>query len=205
MALTHERQRTVIQPYVHNAIQFDVLALQGIQQLRWGPLTGFFVLVSAWWVKGPLFIAVGALRDLSLRRWLPLTAACAGASLALASLISTLLKELVERPRPAFTDGAGGIVPAVPTPDSHSFPSGHTTTAVATAVAVSILHPRLKWPLLAIAGLVGLSRAYLGVHFVIDVLAGALVGTAVGLLVGLCARAFVRQLRRRRAEAAASA
>jgi undecaprenyl-diphosphatase len=186
---------------VNHMVQLDVLALESMQRLRWGPLTAVLVIASAWWVKGPVFVAVGAYRDVSQRRWLPLTAACAALSLALASVLSGLLKGLVDRPRPALTDGA--IAPAVPTPDSPSFPSGHTTTAFATAVAVSVLHPRLRVPLLILAGVVGLSRAYLGVHFWVDVAAGALLGTLVGLVAGFAARALLRALQARRAEARA--
>jgi undecaprenyl-diphosphatase len=188
--------------FVNHMMQLDVLALEQIEGLRWGPATALFVLASAWWVKGPLFVAIAALRDVTHRRWLPLTAACAAASLLLASLLSDLLKQLVERPRPELTDGS--IDPAVATPDSPSFPSGHTTTAFAAAVAVSVLQPRLRAPLMAVAALVGVSRAYLGVHFLIDVMAGAALGTAVGLGVGLAARALARHLARRRPEPAAA-
>ena len=36
--------------------------------LRWSPATGFFVLVSAWWVKGPLFVAAALGRDVAQDR-----------------------------------------------------------------------------------------------------------------------------------------
>jgi undecaprenyl-diphosphatase len=193
--------------YVSDVIQLDVLALEMAQALRWEPLTAFFVLVSAWWVKGPLFIAVGAMRDVTQRRLLPLTALTAATSLLFADLMATLLKGLVERPRPEHT--ASSIDPAVATPTDPSFPSGHTTTAFACAVAVSVLHPKWRVPMIGLAVLVGISRAYLGVHFPIDVMAGAVVGTMVGLLTGLAARAALVQWRRRRslrsAKAAAAA
>jgi undecaprenyl-diphosphatase len=181
---------------VNDLIHLDVLALESAQGLRWEPLTAFFVLVSAWWVKGPLFIAIGAVRDVSLRRLLPFTALATGVSLLLADLAATVLKDLVERPRPELT--ASSIDPAVATPADPSFPSGHTTTAFACAVAVSVLHPKLRVPMMGVAALVGVSRAYLGVHFPVDVLAGAVVGTTVGLVTGFAARAALREWRRRR-------
>ncbi|MGH2994531.1 MAG: phosphatase PAP2 family protein [Solirubrobacterales bacterium] len=185
--------------FTHQIFQLDLRALESIQSVRWAPITPFFVLVSAWWVKGPILVALAAARDIGQRRRLPLAAACGAVSLALASLASGLLKELIDRSRPAVADDS--IAPVVATPDSPSFPSGHTTTAFAAAVAISIVQPRLRLPMLAIAGLVGISRAYLGVHFVIDVVAGALLGAALGAGIGLGARALIRQLQRRDAVA----
>ena len=123
-------------------IELDVLALDSIGGARWGPLTAFFVVASAWWVKGPLFLLIGGLSDVRARRRLPGTALCAAASLALATLVSTLLKDLFDRTRPPLADPS--VVPLVTTPDSPSFPSGHALTAFAAAVAVGALHPRLR-------------------------------------------------------------
>jgi membrane-associated phospholipid phosphatase len=145
-----------------------------VEDVRWGPLTAVFVVLSAWWVKSLVFIGAGAVDDLRRRvlRAAPLIAIAFG----LSSLVSTVVKALVDRPRPTFD-------PLVDLPASASFPSGHATTAFAAAVACAVLIPRLKWPALTLATLVAVSRVYLGVHYVFDVVAGALLGTAVGLAV----------------------
>lgn len=66
----------------------------------------------------------------------------------------------------------------------HSFPSGHTTTAFATATALSLSYN--KWyvtvPAYAYASLVGYSRMRLGMHFPADVLGGMVIGIGAGLL-----------------------
>jgi undecaprenyl-diphosphatase len=160
-------------------ISGDRLLLEAVEGLRWGPLTVMFVLLSAWWMKGVAFVAVGAVGDIRAKRPLPLATLIAALSVGIGSLVVALLKESIDRARPEYADPT--IDAAVATPGSPSFPSGHTATAFAGAAVVGAFYPRLRWPLYALAGLVGLSRIYLGVHFALDVAAGAILGVAIGL------------------------
>jgi undecaprenyl-diphosphatase len=166
--------------------------------LRWEPLTLLLVITSAWWVKGPLIVCAGGLADVRSRRLLPLAAGSAGTAALLGAALAATLKDVFERLRPPVADPT--VTALVATPHGYSFPSGHATTAFAAAAAVGMLHPRLRWPLLGLAAMVGFSRVYLGVHYGLDVLAGAVLGTVVGV-----ASAFVMcRLLRRRAERAAT-
>ena len=64
------------------------------------------------------------------------------------------------------------------------FPSGHTATSFAMAVILYRELPK-KYGIcfLVLAGLIALSRLYLGVHYPTDVLAGAISGTLIALAV----------------------
>ncbi|MFL6224430.1 MAG: bifunctional DedA family/phosphatase PAP2 family protein [Actinomycetes bacterium] len=127
----------------------------------------------------PLILAVGVGWWLRRRTWRPLVllaVAYAGADLAF-----NAVKQLVGRPRPP----AAILLKPVAGP---SFPSGHATQAVAVygmlAALAATASPRWSrkvtaWALaVVIAGLVGLSRLYLGAHWLTDVLAGFALGAA---------------------------
>jgi undecaprenyl-diphosphatase len=85
--------------------------------------------------------------------------------------------------------------PLVNVPESGSFPSGHAATSFAAATILSFAFPRLAPFLLVLAAAVGFSRVYVGVHYPLDIVGGALLGVAIA--------AAVRYLVRRRASAVA--
>jgi undecaprenyl-diphosphatase len=147
------------------------------QDLHWGPANWCFVHLADWWVKSLLVIAIGFAADLASRRLFPLAAVLAGISYLVATLLADVLKAATDRPRPSVADPA--IHPLVAVPGSSSLPSGHAAGAVAAALAVGLVHPRLRWPLLLLAALIALSRVWLGVHYLTDVIAGAALGCVV--------------------------
>jgi undecaprenyl-diphosphatase len=105
-----------------------------------------------------------------------------GATLLVAGVISSSLKVIVQRERPFIT--YPDIIYQKTEVGSHSFPSGHTNFAFATATSLTLAFP--KWyvivPAYSYAAAVGYSRMYLGVHYPSDVLAGALIGSGSALL-----------------------
>jgi len=64
-------------------------------------------------------------------------------------------------------------------PDQFSFPSGHTITAFAVALSLSLAYPDMAAGLLFCAVSVAISRILLGMHFLSDVLAGATIGATL--------------------------
>lgn len=65
-------------------------------------------------------------------------------------------------------------------PDQFSFPSGHTITAFAAALPVAAYYPDAAPALWFAAASIAISRILLGMHFLSDVVAGALVGALLG-------------------------
>jgi len=87
------------------------------------------------------------------------------------------LKPLVARPRP-FLPGEDAVLPVLRTGD-YSFPSGHASASFAAAIALSGWRRwgRILFPLLAAC--IAFSRLYFYLHYLGDVLAGALLWTAL--------------------------
>ncbi len=179
----------MLELFTHPLLNADHELVEAVAVLRWGPLTALFVLLSAWWVKGPVYIVAGVLRDLR-RGDIPLTGLTVFAAVFLSSACSTVLKELFDRDRPPLADP--DFEAAVGVPGSASFPSGHATTAFAAAAALALLVPSARRPALLLACGVALSRVYLGVHYALDVVAGAALGVAVAFLVVSCTRRLLR-------------
>jgi undecaprenyl-diphosphatase len=108
-------------------------------------------------------------------------AAYTAAAILLNTASTTLLKNVVKRDRPYNT--YTGIYPDQLETD-YAFPSGHTSTAFATATSLALTTK--KWyvtvPAFAWSAGVGYSRIYMGQHYPSDVIMGALVGSGSALI-----------------------
>jgi undecaprenyl-diphosphatase len=104
----------------------------------------------------------------------------AGLSSVLSILLFIWVKRFTGRRRPCQIEPHcwATLLP----PDQFSFPSGHTMTAFAVAIPLSMFYPTLTIGLLFCALSIAMSRILLGMHFLSDVVAGALIGTGLGYL-----------------------
>jgi len=153
-------------------VLLEILTAPGLSWFRFAVFLPVLVLLARrrlWWTAGWLVTAV-----------------------VLIAPLNTLLKDLFGRVRPDFAQGGARY-------ESLSFPSGHSS-GIATLVTVALV---LAWPLLArrarhwalAAGVVlvlvvGLTRMWLGVHFLSDVVGGWSLGVAWSLLTALIFGAF---------------
>ena len=169
------------------------------------------VRTDAWVFVAKVFSAVGSFVGLAIlslllafflrvRGWQWALALAPLVSLLVATLASTGAKALFGRDRPPVTVHAATVTSA-------AFPSGHATDAAACLLAGSFVlalsvavrrRGQLLWLLAGLvgAGLVGLSRLILAVHWLSDVVAGWALGTAIAIMVVVASWYWVTTARR---------
>jgi membrane-associated phospholipid phosphatase len=103
-------------------------------------------------------------------------------AVALPGLFVTIVKRLIGRLRPSEA-GPFVYVPWSWSPAYASMPSGHATTAVASAIAIGALWPKARIVMWIYAALILASRVVIQAHFVSDVLAAGFVGGFGAVLV----------------------
>jgi undecaprenyl-diphosphatase len=98
----------------------------------------------------------------------------------------------VERPSMRYAEPK----PLVHAPIDASFPSGHAATSFAAATVLSFAFPRWAPAFFLLALAIGFSRVYVGVHYPLDIVGGAILGVSVAIAL----RWLVTARRRSRAE-----
>ena len=166
-------------PLVLNSQNIDIRILRSINSPETLPSDNFFRFVS----NSDAFVIIGtpaamaitgkAIRNKELFRNACVTAVAS----VLNAGITNAMKYSINRQRPFITYPD---ITKKAKAGSPSFPSGHTSSAFATATSLSLSYPR--WyvivPSYLYAGTVAYSRMDLGVHYPTDVLAGAIIGSA---------------------------
>ena len=105
---------------------------------------------------------------------------------------SSLIKPTVKRNRPCNnTEISSKFKPLIPCGSGYSFTSSHATNHFALAMFIGlILYKKNRgflFGLMVWAGLVACSQVYVGVHYPLDVIAGAMLGVVLGGIFGIIA------------------
>lgn len=102
-------------------------------------------------------------------------------SLALAHIISQILKPIIGRPRPFVTDPSVSLL--IHTPGGYSCPSGHSASSFAAATVIWLFSSRFGTAALVLALLIAFSRVFLFVHYPSDTVLGSLLGVLCAFIV----------------------
>ena len=128
---------------------------------------------------GLLWIVLALILAVLYRRWGVLVVTVI--AVAVADWSAMGLKAVIDRERPSLRYAEPE--PLVKTAHDPSFPSGHAATSFAAATVLTFAFPRLGPALFLLASAVAFSRVYVGVHYPLDVIGGALLGVLVALAI----------------------
>ena len=165
---------------------FDDAVWNFIQQHQNRGMYNFMRNVSRfgdWWphaVVGLILLAIAWIRESG--RWSRVFLAMLIA-LALAGVAGTVIKRVVPRPRPSVHTDIRWGGPHFST-KYHSFPSGHAGASTAFFAVLLIARWRVGLACLPIPILIGLSRMYIGAHYLSDVVCAAVLGFLCALIIG---------------------
>ena len=147
---------------------------------KWLDYLGIFAAVYLIWIMAAVALSVFFFVPKNINRLrylLVLLASGVGGY-----LIATMIGLTYGRARPFLS--FDGLNQLIATSFSHkSFPSSHATLAFALAFAVLMFNKPVGIVMIVLACLVAWGRVYVGVHYPLDVVAGAILGALVSLVV----------------------
>lgn len=172
-------------------LNFDLSVFQWIQSVQNEILDALMVGITTLGNGGAVFIAIG-LALLFTKKYRKAGLAVLVALLVMLLCNDLFLKEFFARTRPfnlfetdpekyAFWGKSYVYPELISKPTSFSFPSGHTASAFAAAIALLWHNRKFGVPVTIFATLMGFSRIYVEVHYCTDVIAGVVSGTICAL------------------------
>ena len=128
---------------------------------------------------GLLLLAIAWIRD--SKKWARIFLAMLIA-MSLAGLAGDVVKRTIPRPRPSVHTDMRWGGPRFSS-KYHSFPSGHVDASTAFFCTLFLANRRIGLACFPIPILIGLSRMYLGAHYLSDVVCAAVLGILCALIV----------------------
>ncbi len=155
---------------------YDTALLLEINQHRIAAIESFLVL----WTNGGTYLFMSLIVIVLWLKGEKNPAIYLALGLIVDALLVSDLKIMIHRPRPYE------VLPILPlelAENLRSLPSGHTATAFLSATILSRFYSKYMVVLFSIAASIGFSRVYIGVHYPLDVIIGAITGYLVGIIV----------------------
>lgn len=169
---------------------FDYALLEFFHKLNVGPMGDFFDFLMIAITKlgdDGIFLILLSLVLMIFKKTRKVGTAMLGAIIIGALFTNISIKPIIARPRPYF-DETGifhqwWLDAGAHTESEFSFPSGHTTSAMAAMTGLFfVTNKKVSWTAFIFAVVMGITRIYICVHFPSDVLGGLVVGFIAGLL-----------------------
>ncbi len=170
-----------------NFLPFDPAVSQWFESLRVEPVT--FIMKVLSWSAGGFLILLPLLAFWLWRRHTKFRFAVVfafGLGIIINNLVIDTVKVNVSRPRPCEAGVVEAAYPTMINPKKphRSFPSGHSGNSIGAIILALWLWPKVKPWLLVFPFLIGISRIYLGAHYLSDVLAGWVIGAIMCNVLG---------------------
>ncbi len=162
-------------------MDFEFLILDFIKEYIKNPFLDFLMPKITALGNGGLIWIVASLALLAIQKYRKSGIALSVGLLACLVIGNLILKPLVGRVRPyEFVEG---IKLLISTPTDFSFPSGHTLSSTVAAAVLTMADKRFGYFAIPLAVLIAFSRLYLYVHFLTDVLGGAVIGAVISIAI----------------------
>ncbi|MEK9157757.1 MAG: phosphatase PAP2 family protein [Patescibacteria group bacterium] len=146
---------------------------------RW-PWLDRFMVFSAEYLMWAMVLVLLVLLATNYNRWKKLVLVSFVSAIVARGIIASIIKYFYSHPRPYWTIVETHLLLAKET--QSSFPSGHTIFVFALATGVYLYNKKWGGWYILLACLVGFSRVFVGVHWPLDIMAGAVLGIATALV-----------------------